>query len=84
MAMPMRLRRSVLFLPAPDPCAVEKARILPAEGLIFDLERRRRSGGQRRGACRPGGGPLRRRFRAVRANRAGQPAGKGLQQVPLG
>jgi citrate lyase subunit beta / citryl-CoA lyase len=38
MAAPMRLRRSVLFLPASNPRAVEKARVLPADGLIFDLE----------------------------------------------
>jgi citrate lyase subunit beta/citryl-CoA lyase len=38
MAAPMRLRRSVLFLPASNRRAVEKARVLPADGLIFDLE----------------------------------------------
>ncbi|HTV87879.1 MAG TPA: CoA ester lyase [Stellaceae bacterium] len=35
---PPRLRRSVLFLPGSNPRALEKARTLPADGLIFDLE----------------------------------------------
>ena len=34
----MRPRRSVLFLPGSNPRALEKARGLPADGLIFDLE----------------------------------------------
>ena len=34
----MRPRRSVLFLPGSIPRALEKARALPADGLIFDLE----------------------------------------------
>src|SRR5207302_2216895 len=38
MAAPIRLRRSVLFLPGANPRALEKARALPADGLIFDLE----------------------------------------------
>jgi citrate lyase subunit beta/citryl-CoA lyase len=38
MAAPIRLRRSVLFLPGANPRALEKARGLPADGLIFDLE----------------------------------------------
>src|SRR6266581_613525 len=38
MAAPIRLRRSVLFLPGANPRAMEKARALPADGLIFDLE----------------------------------------------
>src|SRR5258707_10877963 len=38
MAAPIRLRRSVLFLPGSNPRALEKARGLPADGLIFDLE----------------------------------------------
>ena len=38
MAAPVRLRRSVLFLPASNPRAIEKARTLPADALIFDLE----------------------------------------------
>ncbi len=38
MAGPIRLRRSVLFLPASHRRAVDKARVLPADGLIFDLE----------------------------------------------
>jgi len=38
MAAPFRLRRSVLFLPGANPRALEKARALPADGLIFDLE----------------------------------------------
>jgi len=38
MAAPIRPRRSVLFLPGANPRALEKARSLPADGLIFDLE----------------------------------------------
>lgn len=38
MAASMRPRRSVLFLPGSNPRALEKARGLPADGLIFDLE----------------------------------------------
>jgi citrate lyase subunit beta / citryl-CoA lyase len=34
----IRPRRSVLFLPGSNPRALEKARALPADGLIFDLE----------------------------------------------
>ena len=34
----MRPRRSVLFLPGSNPRAIEKARSLPADALIFDLE----------------------------------------------
>lgn len=34
----LRPRRSVLFMPASNARALEKARILPADGLIFDLE----------------------------------------------
>jgi citrate lyase subunit beta/citryl-CoA lyase len=33
-----RPRRSVLYLPGSNPRALEKARTLPADGLIFDLE----------------------------------------------
>lgn len=33
-----RPRRSLLFMPASNPRALEKARTLPADGLIFDLE----------------------------------------------
>ncbi len=33
-----RPRRSVLFMPGSNPRALEKARVLPADGLIFDLE----------------------------------------------
>jgi citrate lyase subunit beta / citryl-CoA lyase len=33
-----RPRRSILFLPGSNPRAIEKARTLPADGLIFDLE----------------------------------------------
>src|ERR1700720_2835885 len=33
-----RPRRSVLFMPGSNPRALEKARALPADGLIFDLE----------------------------------------------
>src|SRR5438067_2099254 len=38
MAPPIRSRRSVLFLPGSNPRALEKARALPADSLIFDLE----------------------------------------------
>jgi citrate lyase subunit beta/citryl-CoA lyase len=34
----LRLRRSLLFVPGSTPRALEKARALPADGLIFDLE----------------------------------------------
>ncbi|HVC55432.1 MAG TPA: aldolase/citrate lyase family protein, partial [Stellaceae bacterium] len=34
----IRPRRSVLFLPGSNPRAIEKARELPADGVIFDLE----------------------------------------------
>src|ERR1700722_2731576 len=34
----LRPRRSVLFMPASNTRALEKARTLPADGLIFDLE----------------------------------------------
>ena len=34
----MRPRRSALFMPAANPRALEKARSLAADGLIFDLE----------------------------------------------
>lgn len=38
MSTPTRPRRSVLFMPGSNPRALEKARALPADGLIFDLE----------------------------------------------
>jgi citrate lyase subunit beta/citryl-CoA lyase len=38
MFAPMRPRRSVLYLPGSNPRALVKARTLPADGLIFDLE----------------------------------------------
>ena len=38
MAAPIRPRRSVLYMPGSNPRALEKARALPADGLIFDLE----------------------------------------------
>jgi citrate lyase subunit beta/citryl-CoA lyase len=38
MSAPIRPRRSLLFMPASNPRALEKARDLPADGLIFDLE----------------------------------------------
>lgn len=38
MSSSIRPRRSVLFLPGSNPRALEKARALPADGLIFDLE----------------------------------------------
>lgn len=38
MPAPLRPRRSVLFMPGSNPRALEKARSLAADGLIFDLE----------------------------------------------
>src|SRR4051794_41834277 len=38
MSVPIRPRRSVLFMPGSNPRALEKARALPCDGLIFDLE----------------------------------------------
>ena len=38
MAAPTRPRRSVLYMPGSNPRALAKARDLPADGLIFDLE----------------------------------------------
>jgi citrate lyase subunit beta / citryl-CoA lyase len=38
MCAPIRPRRSVLFMPGSNPRALEKARALHADGLIFDLE----------------------------------------------
>ena len=38
MSAPIRPRRSVLFMPGSNPRTLEKARALPADGLIFDLE----------------------------------------------
>jgi citrate lyase subunit beta / citryl-CoA lyase len=38
MSAPVRPRRSVLFMPGSNPRALEKARALPADALIFDLE----------------------------------------------
>ena len=38
MSATSRPRRSVLFMPGSNPRALEKARTLPADGLIFDLE----------------------------------------------
>jgi citrate lyase subunit beta/citryl-CoA lyase len=35
---PIRLRRSLLFMPGANTRALEKSRDLPADGLIFDLE----------------------------------------------
>src|SRR5512145_2283300 len=35
---PARPRRSVLFMPASNARALEKARTLPADALVFDLE----------------------------------------------
>src|SRR5437588_1890736 len=36
--MPLTLRRSLLYMPGSNPRALEKARTLPADGLILDLE----------------------------------------------
>ena len=36
--MSLKPRRSMLFMPGSNPRALEKARSLPADGLIFDLE----------------------------------------------
>lgn len=38
MAKPIRPRRSMLYMPGSNPRALEKARGLPADALIFDLE----------------------------------------------
>lgn len=38
MAPPIRPRRSVLYMPGSNPRALEKARTLAADALIFDLE----------------------------------------------
>jgi citrate lyase subunit beta/citryl-CoA lyase len=38
MARPVRPRRSVLYLPGSSPRALEKARALPADALVLDLE----------------------------------------------
>ncbi len=38
MSASIRPRRSVLFLPGSNPRALDKARSLPADGIIFDLE----------------------------------------------
>jgi len=38
MTAPVRPRRSVLYMPGSNPRALDKARTLPADGLIFDLE----------------------------------------------
>ena len=38
MAASIRPRRSVLYMPGSNPRALDKARTLPADGLIFDLE----------------------------------------------
>ncbi|HZU91148.1 MAG TPA: CoA ester lyase [Stellaceae bacterium] len=38
MPAPTRPRRSLLYMPGSNPRALEKARGLPADGLIFDLE----------------------------------------------
>ena len=38
MTAPIRPRRSVLYMPGSNARALEKARSLPADGLIFDLE----------------------------------------------
>ncbi|MGI9502679.1 MAG: HpcH/HpaI aldolase/citrate lyase family protein [Geminicoccaceae bacterium] len=38
MSRSIRPRRSVLYMPGSNPRALEKARTLPADGLIFDLE----------------------------------------------
>jgi citrate lyase subunit beta/citryl-CoA lyase len=38
MSAPIRPRRSLLYMPGSNPRALEKARALPADGLIFDLE----------------------------------------------
>jgi len=38
MTASIRPRRSVLYMPGSNPRALEKARSLPADGLIFDLE----------------------------------------------
>lgn len=38
MTQPVRPRRSVLFMPGSNARALEKARTLPADAVVFDLE----------------------------------------------
>ena len=38
MAHDLRLCRTILFLPASNPRAIEKARALPADMIVLDLE----------------------------------------------
>ena len=38
MVAPSRPRRSMLYMPASNPRALEKAKTIPADGIIFDLE----------------------------------------------
>jgi citrate lyase subunit beta/citryl-CoA lyase len=38
MSVELRLRRSVLFMPASNARAMDKALTLPADALVFDLE----------------------------------------------
>jgi citrate lyase subunit beta/citryl-CoA lyase len=38
MTQPVRPRRSVLFMPGPNARALEKAKSLPADAVVFDLE----------------------------------------------
>lgn len=38
MSRPVRPRRSVLYMPGSNPRALEKARTIPADGLILDME----------------------------------------------
>ena len=69
-----RPRRSLLYMPGSNPRALEKARALPADGLIIDLEDAVAAGGEggRSGDCR--GGASCRRVRLARAGAARQSA----------
>ena len=46
-----RPRRSLLYMPGLEPAGLEKARALPADGLIFDLEDAVAAGGEGKCAC---------------------------------
>jgi citrate lyase subunit beta/citryl-CoA lyase len=75
MASPVRPRRSVLFVPGSNARALEKARSLPADALILDLEdavdpaAKERARGQALSALAAGGWG--RRERVLRVNAAG-------------
>jgi len=66
---PIRLRRSLLFMPAANERALAKSRELPADGLIFDLE----------DAVAP---DMKKRARAMAAGEVGQ-GGYGRRELVL-